>query len=221
MGFSYRKRINMGPLRINVSKSGVGVSAGPKGIRMGIDSKGRSYVRGGAKGLYYNSYGSNKNAKANNDSSSASKDNQGIETELLKEFSYNRTLIAAKMDLLSAVLVELTDTRNGLLPVMNSDNYPRQDLVLGKYIKMFLDASYMLTLFQEEMNRYGLVAKEFSNVVFHFPEKNSIVPKKDVDGALALLEHSETFLEKLEFLNEISLKMFNYFETINVATRNI
>lgn len=34
MGIRYRKGINMGPLRINFSKSGVGVSAGVKGFRV-------------------------------------------------------------------------------------------------------------------------------------------------------------------------------------------
>lgn len=34
MGFNFRKSINAGPFRVNLSKSGVGVSAGVKGFRV-------------------------------------------------------------------------------------------------------------------------------------------------------------------------------------------
>lgn len=37
-------------LRLNLSKSGLGVSAGVRGLRVGIDSKGRSYVNAGIPG---------------------------------------------------------------------------------------------------------------------------------------------------------------------------
>lgn len=41
MGLRFRKSINIGPLRINLSKSGVGVSAGVKGFRVGRSAKGK------------------------------------------------------------------------------------------------------------------------------------------------------------------------------------
>lgn len=53
MGFSFRKSVKIGPVRVNVSKSGVGVSAGVKGARIGINSKGKVYGSVGAKGLVY------------------------------------------------------------------------------------------------------------------------------------------------------------------------
>lgn len=34
MGFNFRKSINAGPVRVNLSKSGVGISAGVKGFRV-------------------------------------------------------------------------------------------------------------------------------------------------------------------------------------------
>src|SRR3954451_24090056 len=43
MGWSYRKSIRAGPLRVNVSKSGVGYSVGSTGFRVGRDAKGRAY----------------------------------------------------------------------------------------------------------------------------------------------------------------------------------
>jgi hypothetical protein len=53
MGFYLRKGFNFGPIRINLSKSGLGFSAGVTGARIGINSKGQTYVHGGRHGLYY------------------------------------------------------------------------------------------------------------------------------------------------------------------------
>lgn len=43
----------MGPVRLNVSKSGLGVSTGVRGARIGMNARGRAYVHGGRNGLYY------------------------------------------------------------------------------------------------------------------------------------------------------------------------
>lgn len=56
MSFFVRKAFRFGPLRLNLSKSGIGVSAGIKGARLGLDSRGRPYVAGGRHGLYYREY---------------------------------------------------------------------------------------------------------------------------------------------------------------------
>jgi len=53
MGWFLRKSFRLGPLRFNLSKSGVGVSAGVKGARIGMDARGRGYVAGGRAGLYF------------------------------------------------------------------------------------------------------------------------------------------------------------------------
>ena len=52
MGFYLRKSVRVGPLRFNLSKSGVGVSAGVKGFRLGTGPRG-NYVHVGRGGLYY------------------------------------------------------------------------------------------------------------------------------------------------------------------------
>jgi hypothetical protein len=41
MGFYYRKSVNLGPFRVNLSKSGLGYSVGGRGFRVGITSRGR------------------------------------------------------------------------------------------------------------------------------------------------------------------------------------
>jgi hypothetical protein len=53
MGFYFRKSINLGFLRINFSKSGVGFSIGVSGFRIVKPPKGKFYLRMGKKGFYY------------------------------------------------------------------------------------------------------------------------------------------------------------------------
>lgn len=52
MGFYLRKSIKVGPLRFNLSKSGVSITAGIAGLRFGSGSRG-NYVRMGRGGLSY------------------------------------------------------------------------------------------------------------------------------------------------------------------------
>ena len=51
MGFYFRKSKNFGFGKLNFSNSGIGFSTGIKGLRFGIDSKGREYISGG-KGIF-------------------------------------------------------------------------------------------------------------------------------------------------------------------------
>ena len=43
MGFYYRKSVNLGPFRVNLSKSGLGYSVGGRGFRVGTTARGRKY----------------------------------------------------------------------------------------------------------------------------------------------------------------------------------
>ena len=52
MGFYIRKGFNFGPLRLNLSRSGLGASVGIKGARIGMGPKG-TYVHVGRGGFYY------------------------------------------------------------------------------------------------------------------------------------------------------------------------
>jgi hypothetical protein len=53
MGFYIRKSFKIGPLRLNLSKSGLGASVGTKGARLGLSSKGKLYTHLGRWGLYH------------------------------------------------------------------------------------------------------------------------------------------------------------------------
>src|SRR5262249_36810272 len=45
MGLYLRKSFRLGPLRLNVSNYGIGLSTGVKGARFGVDAGGHSYTR--------------------------------------------------------------------------------------------------------------------------------------------------------------------------------
>jgi hypothetical protein len=53
MRFGFRKSIRIGGLKLNLSKTGIGASAGIKGLRLGINAKGKTYISGGKHGIYY------------------------------------------------------------------------------------------------------------------------------------------------------------------------
>lgn len=53
MAFYLRRSVSLGPLRLNFSKRGVGVSVGVKGFRIGQDARGRTYMHTGRHGIYY------------------------------------------------------------------------------------------------------------------------------------------------------------------------
>lgn len=57
MGWYIRKRIGRGPVSLNLSTRGVGISAGVPGARVGLDASGRPYAHTGTGGLYYRAMG--------------------------------------------------------------------------------------------------------------------------------------------------------------------
>lgn len=52
MAYYIRKAFKSGPIRMNLSKGGVGLSLGVTGARVGLNSRG-AYIHGGRHGLYY------------------------------------------------------------------------------------------------------------------------------------------------------------------------
>ena len=53
MTWFLRKSLRLGPLRLNLSKRGLGASVGVKGARIGVDAAGKPYAAGGRYGLYF------------------------------------------------------------------------------------------------------------------------------------------------------------------------
>lgn len=53
MGTYLRKSVKIGGLKFNLSSSGLGVSTGVKGLRIGVSGNGKTYVSGGCNGIYF------------------------------------------------------------------------------------------------------------------------------------------------------------------------
>jgi hypothetical protein len=53
MAWYLRKSVRIGPVRFNLSKSGIGTSVGINGFRVGVRPNGKSYLHAGRYGLYY------------------------------------------------------------------------------------------------------------------------------------------------------------------------
>ena len=53
MGLTFRKTLRLGPLHVNLSAHGVGLSAGVRGARFGVDALGHPYTHLGRGGIYY------------------------------------------------------------------------------------------------------------------------------------------------------------------------
>jgi hypothetical protein len=53
VGFFIRKSVRLGPVRFNLSRSGIGTSIGVRGLRVGQDARGHPYLFAGRGGLYY------------------------------------------------------------------------------------------------------------------------------------------------------------------------
>lgn len=56
MSFFIRKSFRLGPVRLNLSKGGIGFSTGVTGARLGVTSRGRPYMHAGRGGLYTRRY---------------------------------------------------------------------------------------------------------------------------------------------------------------------
>ena len=52
MAWYLRKSLKVGPIRFNLSKSGIGTSVGVKGLRIGSGPRGK-YIHAGREGLYF------------------------------------------------------------------------------------------------------------------------------------------------------------------------
>lgn len=77
MGLYLRKSFSAGPIRFNLSKSGLGLSGGVKGARLGVGPRG-TYVHAGRHGLYYR-----KHLSSGRSRSQPTADGEGCATLLL------------------------------------------------------------------------------------------------------------------------------------------
>ena len=93
MGFYFRKSKSMGPFRLNLSKSGLGVSTGVKGARVSFGPRG-TYVNLGRNGLYYRKkIGGKKRSRTN-----TTRQQYGSEHVLRNNYNYNPQPIGGQIE---------------------------------------------------------------------------------------------------------------------------
>lgn len=109
MGFYFRKSVNLGGLRFNFSKLGVGVSTGVKGFRVGTGPRG-NYVQMGRNGVYYKkTWGNSKNrVNGHNNTQNIKKYNQNHytpkkENEDLDEYSTEEICDSSSIELVEEI----------------------------------------------------------------------------------------------------------------------
>lgn len=90
MSWYIRKSISLGPLRFNLSKSGIGTSFGVTGARIGTGPSG-TYVHLGRYGIYYKQYLNRKRLSSFNSNSYNPSNDQVIIGDDIKYFSSKET----------------------------------------------------------------------------------------------------------------------------------
>lgn len=66
MWFRFRRRISAGPIKLNLSRHGVGGSTGFRGFRIGFNQKGNFYISFGFPGTgisFYKEFGDERKRK--------------------------------------------------------------------------------------------------------------------------------------------------------------
>ncbi len=116
MGFYIRKAISVGPIRFNLSKSGIGVSAGIKGLRFGSGPRG-NYIHMGRGGLYYKkTFPTNNGRTQDTQEQNNTQNDQEIDHEPLEEIESGH--ISQMFDSSSAELVSEMNEKRKLLRIM-------------------------------------------------------------------------------------------------------
>jgi hypothetical protein len=107
MPFYIRKSVSVGPFRFNLSKHGIGLSLGVKGLRIGSGPRG-NYVHMGRRGIYYRASLGIKKPPRNNSEGSP------ISTEAEAELSEVETgsILALRPASSQAIVGQLTEKMN-------------------------------------------------------------------------------------------------------------
>lgn len=134
MGFYFRKSVNLGGLRFNFSKSGVGVSTGIKGFRIGSGPRG-NYVQIGKNGIYYKkTWG---NSKRNTD--------ENTKIQNIKNHNVNRTQKSENEDLDEYNTEEICDSSSAEFIEEIRNNYGKITLKWFSLLFLFDTFWFILT----------------------------------------------------------------------------
>ncbi len=227
MGFYLRKSVKVGPVRFNLSKSGIGMSAGVKGFRFGTGPRG-NYVHMGRNGLYYRRFLSPTAAPLGDRSlPPKSQDPSVIPESVDGLIEIDSADVSRMQDQSSAELLNgLNQSRKSMswwpfaalsvliAPVLGAALHPVATL-LGLAAAIALTVwvyrqdqirrtTVLMFDFDEEMaDAYGLVhnwATEMSKAggVWHIEAEGGVIDRKYQAGADTVVRRRPTFIRKAE-----------------------
>lgn len=221
MGLYIRKSISVGPLRFNFSKSGVGVSAGITGFRVGTGPRG-NYVHMGRGGLYYrktlSSNSKKQNALAEHRNPSQLEENQHGTHAPLEEIE--STTVFAMTDSNSAELLDELNSkrkRHRLWPIVLIIGFILTALTSWSLIGFIITAlasiaAYYYDLMKKtvvlfydmdedvkplyEALHHAINQIATCKMIWHIEAEGAVYDKKYHAGADALIRRKPTFVGK-------------------------
>lgn len=122
MPFYLKKSLRVGPMRFNLSGSGIGASIGVKGFRIGTGPRGH-YVHAGIGGLYYRATLGNKPVKRTSDSFRPQSDDRGENLPLERQ-SMDPTL-GSFVEITSGDVERMTDETSAAFLSDLNERYTR------------------------------------------------------------------------------------------------
>ncbi|MBN8647593.1 MAG: DUF4236 domain-containing protein [Caulobacterales bacterium] len=138
MPFYFRKSVSAGPFRFNFSKSGIGLSVGIKGLRIGTGPRGH-YIHAGRGGLYYR----------------ASIGRAGMKTSQkipLEEVSYRIFEDADMREIESSDVMSMkTETHNDLLKELNTNSLKQKMSFMISILSAIIGVFIASTFFQNSI----------------------------------------------------------------------
>jgi hypothetical protein len=201
MSVFFRKSAKIGPVRLNFSKHGVGVSAGVKGLRVGVNAKGQRYMSGGGGGLYFRENLSSNNkqiAQTTITTSSTTNDSTNLliglfVISLLISLAFPIFLVATSILLLLLVapilynkniVKKIAAFNKNLQDLLNNDNFAevKKELqniksITGNKEKqqgIFLD---IYSMFMAKVFNDNIISNEEEELIKFF---NSIIPSGEI-----------------------------------------
>jgi hypothetical protein len=209
MPFYIRKAISFGPIRFNLSKSGVGVSAGVKGLRLGSGPAG-NYIHAGRHGLYYKKFfssGKGASNKSNQNNSNANFsgghetiiDSGSVLDMVDSKFSHLIDEINEKNKLLSYFPISLT-----IAILINIYVYVEVALS-GLFGELWTAAGQLILIISSSYLCYQVYKKDY------FRKKTILLFELDED----LKQIYEELYDSIEYLNT-SKKISNVFKSTDI-----
>lgn len=227
MGFYIRKSISCGPFRFNLSKSGVGLSVGVRGLRYGTGPKG-NYIHMGRYGLYYRQFlhSGAKQPSANNEkppteainlkapsdlieieSADVAQIRDSSSEELLSELNTKRKkmrigpIVAAAS--IGLILIGLANTwpswSTGLVFAIGAVafNFARKRDQLNKTAILFYNLEEDMEKEYENFHNDMLSLASCARV-WHIEASGHVQEKKYHAGASELVRRKKTFIQETE-----------------------